>query len=143
MQIVNLRTMDLMEGWFDGDATTRHRGAFPLFGGNSVEDSAVVYFELEPGQRLEQHTDSLEELLLVLEGKVEVNVGEERVIAEGGTIAVVPPMAPHGALNVGTDTARVLGFFPRPGVISTFVAPMQPIGEQLLPWGIVAEPALA
>lgn len=139
MQIVNLTTLELMEGWIDGDPTARCRAAFPLFGGNGVEDSTVVYFELEPGHRLEQHTDSPEELLLVIEGEVEINVGEERAVAGPGTIAVVPPMAPHGARNVGNGTARVLGFFPRPGVVSTFVAPVQPIGERLLTWGIVPE----
>lgn len=75
MKIVDLASFastELMSGWFEGDSAARHRGNFPLGGGNGAADSAVVYVELEPGTRLEEHTDSPEEILLVLEGEVEV-----------------------------------------------------------------------
>lgn len=124
-----------MSGWFEGDSAARHRGNFPLGGGNGAADSAVVYVELEPGTRLEEHTDSPEEILLVLEGEVEVAVGDERARAHAGCLAVVPPMAPHVIRNVGKGVVRFVGFFPSPGVVSTFVAPMQPVGLQVLAFG--------
>lgn len=48
---------------------------------------------------------------------------------------MVPPMAPHVIRNVGEGIVRFVGFFPSPGVVSTFVAPMQPVGLQVLAFG--------
>lgn len=134
---------ELLEGWFAGEPAARHRGNFALAGGNGTEDSAVVYVELAPGQRLEEHTDSPEEVLLILEGEVEVTVGAERTRAQAGCLAVVPPLAPHSIRNVGAGIVRFVGFFPSPGVVATFVAPMQPVGERVLAFGQTAALASA
>lgn len=71
----------------------------------------TVYFEIEPGDHLGRHTDSAEELLLILEGEMEVTIGDEKSAASKGTIALVPPMVPHDLRNIGTSKAKVLGFF--------------------------------
>jgi quercetin dioxygenase-like cupin family protein len=135
MRIVNLNEMELMEGWFSGDATVRFRAKFALSGGNGAAGLASVYVVLEPGQALGEHTDSPEELLLVLAGEVEFAVGEERARAGAGEMAVVPPMVSHGIRNVGTTTARIIGFFPSPIVVATFVEPIQPIGQDVMIFG--------
>jgi quercetin dioxygenase-like cupin family protein len=114
---------------------------FALFGGNGAEGSSLVYVELDPGKALGEHTDSPEEVLLVLEGEVEMTVGQERARASAGSIAVVPPMVPHGFRNVGRGIARVAGFFPSRGVAATFVKPVQPLGERLLIFGVAEVPA--
>jgi quercetin dioxygenase-like cupin family protein len=54
-------------------------GQLPLFLGTGTKNTAVVYFEIEPGYRLGTHTDSAEEILLILEGQVEVSLGRKRV----------------------------------------------------------------
>ena len=95
-----------------------------------VQAGSVI--ELEPGNALGEHTDSPEEVLLVLEGVVEFTVGGERARAGRGTLAVVPPMVPHSIRNVGNDTARVVGFFPSPTVVATFIEAIQPLGERVL-----------
>ena len=41
---------------------------FPFSLGTGNKNTAVVYFEIEPGHRLGMHTDSAEEILLVLDG---------------------------------------------------------------------------
>ena len=135
MRIVNLNEMELMEGWFNGDPTVHFRANFALCGGNGAAGLASVYIVLEPGQALGEHTDSPEELLLVLEGEVEVAVGEERARAGAGEMAVVPPLAPHGIRNVGTTTARIVGVFPSPTVVATFVEPIQPIDQDVMVFG--------
>jgi quercetin dioxygenase-like cupin family protein len=141
MRIVDLGAMDLMRGHFANDPTVRFRANFALFGGNGAEGSSLVYVELDPGKALGEHTDSPEEVLLVLEGEVEMTVGQERARASAGTVAVVPPMVPHGFRNVGNGIARVAGFFPCSGVAATFAEPVQPLGERLLVFGDVWEPA--
>lgn len=135
MQTVDTRTMDLMEGWFDGDDTVHFRANFALYAGNGTEDSAAVVIELAPGDALGEHTDSPEEILLVMEGDVEFQINDERRLAKPGTVGVVPAMAPHAIRNVGDRTARIIGFFPRPRVVSTFVEPIQPLGQDLLVFG--------
>lgn len=111
MLTVNLNKMDLTE--FIGKTNRQKHcwASFPLFGALGTKNSAAVYFELEPGDSLGRHTDSAEESLLVLDGAVEVNVGEEKAKLSRGEIAVAPKMVPHDLRNVGKEKARVLGFF--------------------------------
>jgi quercetin dioxygenase-like cupin family protein len=111
MTTVNLNQLELME--FTGkDKPTQHcRATFPMLGAHGTQQSATVYFEIEPGDNLGRHTDSAEELLLILEGEVEVTIGEETSLALKDTIALVPQMVPHDLRNIGNSTAKVLGFF--------------------------------
>ena len=145
MNTVDLASMELIEGWFAADETVHFRANFALVGGNGAEQSSLVYVELEPGKALGEHMDSPEETLLVLDGDVEMQIGQDRVRARRGQLAVVPPMIPHSVRNVGRGTARVVGFFPSPGVVATFVEPVQPINQHVLTFGQAdaAEPAMA
>jgi quercetin dioxygenase-like cupin family protein len=141
---VDLNAMELMEGWFAGDPSVRFRANFAVFGGNGSENSAAVYIVMQPGEALGEHTDSAEEVLLVVDGMVEMTVGKERSRAGKGTLAVVPAMVPHGIRNVGAGVARVVGFFPSPGVVATFAEPVQPIDQQVMVFGDAeaSEPAM-
>lgn len=145
MNTVDLATMELTEGWFADDDTVHFRANFALFGGNGAEHSSLLYVELEPGKALGAHMDSPEETLLVLDGEVEMQIGQDRVRARRGQLAVVPPMVLHSVRNVGRGTARVVGFFPSPGVVATFVEPVQPINQHVMRFGPTdaAEPAMA
>jgi quercetin dioxygenase-like cupin family protein len=105
---------------------------FPFYVGTGTKNTAVVYFELEPGHRLGTHTDSAEENLLVLEGEAEVSLGDEQGRISAGEIAVVPAMVPHGLRNVGDETVRVVGFFSSNVVVSTFDQPMLPLGQRVV-----------
>jgi quercetin dioxygenase-like cupin family protein len=70
-----IEDLELMEVWYENDPTMRLKVNFPLFLGTGTKNTAVVYFEIEPGYRLGTHTDSAEEILLILEGQVEVSLG--------------------------------------------------------------------
>ena len=107
----NLNKLELTE--FHGkNAPGQHcRATFPLLGAMGSKDTAMVYIELDPGDTLGRHTDSAEEVLLVLEGTVEASVGEERGELAKGEFAVVPKMAPHNLRNIGEEPARIVGFF--------------------------------
>lgn len=50
MNAVQFEALELMEGWSDDDPTMRNRFAFPVSAQTGAADSAVVYFEVEPGQ---------------------------------------------------------------------------------------------
>jgi quercetin dioxygenase-like cupin family protein len=116
----------------------RIRVSFPLHSGLGAASTAAVLFELEPGNALATHTDSAEEVLLVLAGEGEAHVGEQRGHLRAGQLAVVPAMAPHGIRNVGESTLRVLGFFSSSTVVSTFEEPIGPDGETIFVAGAAA-----
>lgn len=61
--------------------------------------------------------------------------GEETGELRAGEIALVPAMAPHSLRNVGSTTARVLGFFSSSTNIATFTEPMGPGGPQVIAIG--------
>ncbi|HET7479865.1 MAG TPA: cupin domain-containing protein [Rubrobacteraceae bacterium] len=122
--------LELMEVWYEEDPTMRIRVTFPFFLGNGTRSTAVVYFEIDPGHRLGTHTDSAEEIILILEGTVEVSLGDEAGRLSAGEMALVPAMAPHGMRNAGDETVRVVGFFSSNVVVSTFDRPMMPFGQR-------------
>ncbi len=124
--------LELMEVWYEDDPTMRVRVNFPFYVGTGTKNTAVVYFELEPGHRLGTHTDSAEEVLLILQGEAEASVGDEQGRIFAGEMAVVPAMVPHALRNVGDETVRVVGFFSSNVIVSTFDRPMMPVSQRVV-----------
>ena len=60
------------------------------------------------------HVHEADELIVVLEGTLEVRLGEEVLKAGPDHTLVIPPNVPHGFTCVGPDAARIIGFFPVP-----------------------------
>ena len=124
--------LELLEVWYEDDPTMRVKVNFPFFLGTGTKNTAVVYFEIEPGYRLGTHTDSAEEILLILEGEAEVSLGDEQGQLSAGEMALVPAMVPHSLRNVGNETVRVAGFFSSNVVVSTFDQPMLPFNQRVV-----------
>lgn len=108
------------------------RVSFPLHSATGTASTATVLFELDPGAELPVHTDSAEELLIVLQGTAEARVGDAVGRVSRHDLALVPPMAPHGLRNVGDDMLRVLGTFSASTVVSTFERPLEPGAPDVL-----------
>ena len=129
MLTVKTTELELVEGWFDSaQEQMRVRVAFPINKWAGARDSAVVYFEVKPGDRLARHTDSAEEILYIVAGEGEARLGDERGQVRAGDLAVIPAMVPHGIANTGDETLKVVGFFCESEITSTFAEPLQPIG---------------
>jgi quercetin dioxygenase-like cupin family protein len=111
MTTTNVNTLELTEFTGKHDPGQHCRATFPMFGAHGTQQTATVYFELEPGDELGRHTDSAEELLVILEGKVEAEIGGETGKLSKGGIALVPEMVPHNLVNKGETMAKVLGIF--------------------------------
>jgi len=129
MHTVRLSELELAEAGYENDPTMRARENFPFSAATGTKNTAVVYFEVEPGHRLGTHTDSAEEIILLLGGEAEVSVGEDRGRISAGEMALVAAMVPHSLRNVGNETLRVVGFFSSSTVMSTFDQPIVPMGE--------------
>ncbi len=133
---VSTSELELTDVWFDSDAEhKRVQVTFPINKFAGAEDSAVVYFEVQPRDRLATHTDSAEEILYIVSGRGEAEVGEERAEVGAGDLAVIPAMVPHGLVNTGKEPLRVVGFFSESEITSTFSEPIQPIGAAQLVQG--------
>ena len=140
MLTVKTTELELVEGWFDSaQEQMRVRVAFPINKWAGARDSAVVYFEVKSGDRLARHTDSAEEILYIVAGEAEAEVGDQRGRISKGDLAVIPAMVPHSLLNVGTETVKVVGFFSDSEIISTFQQPVQPFGVSVMNQGAPAE----
>ena len=111
MLTANLNHLDLMDMAAPDDPGQQCRVTFPLLGTQGTEETATVYFELAPGKNVGRHTDSAEEILVILQGEVRASIGDETVEAGAGALLVVPKMAPHDVTNIGDETAQVLGVF--------------------------------
>ena len=138
MIITNLNKLDLIENWNEDDPAMHCRSTFPLLGAMGTNNSAAVYFELEPGDYLGRHTDSAEEVLLILAGTVDVTIGDEQGRLSQGEMAVVPEMVPHAIYNIGQDKARVLGFFGSPNIVATFDKTWQPANSNVVDTAVLS-----
>lgn len=122
----------MLDAWYEDDQAMRISVNFPFYAGTGNKSSSVVYFEIEPGHHLGTHTDSAEEILLILSGTVEARLGDETGQLSTGQAALIPQMVPHGVRNIGEETARCVGFFAAATVVSTFDQPMMPFGRQAI-----------
>ena len=132
MHVVQTQQLDLLPAHHRDDATNVVRAAWPLSRGTGSRSTAAVYFELERGKRLGRHTDSAEEVLVVLTGEVDVVVGNERRRLSAGGIAIVPAEVPHDVVGAGFGTARVTGVFPSNTIVSVFDDEWVPYGTRVL-----------
>lgn len=107
--------------------------------GNGAASSAVIYFEHQPGEHHGRHTDSAEEVVLVLDGEAEVTAGDERLRLSEGTLALVPAMVPHDIANVGRGELRMVGFFSSAAVVSQFDEMLAPFRTRVLTLGAPEE----
>lgn len=132
MKTADLGKLEMLDAWYENDPTMRVTVNFPFYAATGNKHSSIVYFEIEPGHSLGTHTDSAEEILLILSGSVEAHLGEERGHLSTGQAALIPQMVPHGVRNTGAETARCVGFFAAATVVSTFDQPMMPSGQQVI-----------
>ena len=117
MESINVNEIGLVPSWHDGTEEAKWASClpftpmFPTWSGIEAKKSTLVYFEIEPGNELGEHSDSEEELLLIFEGNVEATLAGETSQASKGTVIVIPAMVPHKIRNTGETTAKCIGFF--------------------------------
>ncbi len=132
MNVAQLRELPLTEAWSKHNPADRMKFNFPMFAGTGTDASAVVYMVLEPGGAVPTHTDSAEEVVLVLDGTIEGWIDDERGMLGQGSLVLIPAMKPHGLRNVGSNTAHAIGFFAGATVVSTFADSVMPVDRTVL-----------
>jgi quercetin dioxygenase-like cupin family protein len=138
VKTVNLNKLPFLNAWFENDQSAKwdvnmpFTREFPAWTGIEPDSLSVVIFELEPGHKLGEHTDSCEELVLVLSGTVEARLEGEKNRLSPGEMLLIPAMVAHEFLNVGEETARCFGFFASNHITSTFRDKVLPLGTKTL-----------
>jgi quercetin dioxygenase-like cupin family protein len=120
----------LSDAWIEGDPTARWRSGSVLGSGAGAKAAGASLLEVEPGCRLPRHTDSAEEVIVVIAGEADITVGEERTTAAAGEMALVPECVPHEVRNAGDGVLRFAAVYAAPDVVTTYEAPVQPAGER-------------
>lgn len=70
---------------------------------------AAVELVTQSGQGVQVHVhDHEDELVYVVEGEIEVTLGDQKMTATAGILALLPRGIPHGFTNVGSRPSRVL-----------------------------------
>jgi quercetin dioxygenase-like cupin family protein len=124
----DLRNIEMFDAWQEEDERLAWRAQFPLMGEPGTESLGSVYFEIEPGKGLASHTDSQDEVVVLLSGSGEGTVGDETSQVNAGGMVFVPAMVPHAFRNTGSETIRALGIFAGAAVVSTFEHVVHPMG---------------
>jgi quercetin dioxygenase-like cupin family protein len=73
---------------------------------------------VEPGAAAPLHMHTVEETMLVLEGMVWVQIGEERHTLGPHHTVIIPPHTPHAWGNAGPSVAKLLWAFAGPDPFS-------------------------
>ena len=129
---VNLGELELVEGWAENDPTVRARFAFPITAESGAAGTSLVYFEIEPGNKLSPHTHTAEELLVILEGTARAIVGNTSQILIAGGISVIPAMALHNVENAGRGVLKAVGFFASAVMVSSYEHLLMPMQTRVL-----------
>jgi len=59
------------------------------------KNMSLVYWDFEAGAGMTEHTHPHEQILNLLEGSFEMNVGGHTLRLEAGAVLVIPPHVPH------------------------------------------------
>ena len=78
----------------------------------AVQDLCLVVEEVGVGDRIPLHRHRTDEMIVVLEGRAEVTLEEERLEMSEGMTLFVPKGAIHGLHNVGDVDLRLRKVFP-------------------------------
>lgn len=94
-EVASLATRELVPG---------HHGRFI-----HSEHTTHVYWQIEEGARLPEHSHPHEQIVNMLEGRYELVVGGEPFVLNAGDVLVIPGGTPHGG-HAHTD-CRILDVF--------------------------------
>ena len=71
---------------------------------------------LEPGAGAPTHYhDAVDEIIVVLEGALEMWIGDERRVVGANHTVALPARVPHGFRAIGPTPTRILAFLPQAG----------------------------
>jgi quercetin dioxygenase-like cupin family protein len=86
------------------------KGGF--LGSLQTENLTIAYTNMKAGVQIPLHYHNEEAIDIILEGELEMQIGDARSILRNGMISIVPSNIPHSAKAI-TDCKTVSVFYPR------------------------------
>ncbi|WP_224482910.1 cupin domain-containing protein [Robertkochia aurantiaca] len=77
-----------------------------------VADMVVFQEQIAPGDSIPLHKHTIEEVMVVVQGQLEVRLGSIKKTAEKGAVIFIPAKTAHGFKNTGSDPAQITAVFP-------------------------------
>lgn len=74
----------------------------------SKSEVEVVRVELTPGSSLPVHSTPVEVFFFIIEGRGEIEIGEEREAVSAGSLVESPKNIPHGLHNTSEGSLKIL-----------------------------------
>ncbi len=124
------RMEDLSEQWVEGRADLRWRSTLGTTPEHGAKASSTSLLEVDPGCALPRHTDSAEEVVVVVAGAAEVEVDGETATVPAGGVALVPKDVPHQVRSAGDEPLRFVAVYADTDVVTRYEEPVQPAGER-------------
>ena len=104
---------------------------FSLAGPAEGVACSASYSVLEPGAGAPMHRhDNVDEVLIVLAGRLEFRIGDERTIVGADHTVAIPAGVPHSFVALGPEPARFYAFLPQAGTaaVTTYLDGAPPAG---------------
>ena len=83
-----------------------------LIGPEEAPNFAMRKFSIEPGGEMPMHTNPVEHEQLVLNGKADIVIGEQKFIVEKDDIVLIPAGVPHSYKTLGDEPFEFLCVVP-------------------------------
>ena len=128
--MVTAEFSDLAEHWVDGRPELRWRSTLGTTPEDGAKASSTSLLEVDSGCALPRHTDSAEEVVVVVSGTAEVEVDGETGRVPAGGVALVPKDVPHQVRSVGDGPLRFVAVYADVDVVTTYEDEVQPSGER-------------
>lgn len=121
---------DLEEQWVEGRPELRWRSTLGTTPEGGARASSTSLLEVDPGCALPRHTDSVEEVVVVVSGAAEVEVGGSTGRVSAGGVVLVPESVPHQVRSVGDEPLRFVACYAGVDVVTRYEDEVQPSGER-------------
>jgi quercetin dioxygenase-like cupin family protein len=82
---------------------------------------SLIIDESEPGQGPRLHRHAYDETWVVQEGNISFQVGDNRLNAGPGDVAIIPPGVPHRFVNDGPGRSRIVCIHASPTIVGEWL----------------------
>lgn len=91
----------------------KEKELFPGYKGSFIhtENMTFVFWNIKANAPFPSHSHPHEQVLNVIEGRFELTINDQKQVLESGSVAIVPPNAPHSGLAL-TDCRAIDVFYP-------------------------------
>ncbi len=82
---------------------------------------SLILDESEPGEGPRLHRHAYDETWVIQEGNITFQVGEDRLQAGPGDVAIIPPGAPHKFTNDGPGRSKIVCIHASPTIVGEWL----------------------